>query len=102
MIGNLQNDSNVLMIDLKSTKETYLATLPVPKIYWYIGDVDEYRIGCTVMFGKNGAKELVTVSKPYDRYHESYCHTLNLSTLSWNEFNCGIKFSGKASVQSLI
>ena len=102
MIGNLQNDSNVLMIELKSTKETYLATLPLPKIYWYIGDVDEYRIGCTVMFDKNEGKELATVSKPFDRYHESYCYNLNLRTLFWTEFNCGIKFSGIANVQSLI
>ena len=49
----------------------YLATLPVPKIFWYSGDVDAYRIWCSEMLNKSGSIELATVSRPYDPYERS-------------------------------
>ena len=103
MIGNLKNDSNIFIVEVKSMKKTYLATLPVPKILWYHGDVDEYRIGCSVMFNKSGNKELATVSRPYDPYerNDSYCYILNLNTLVWTEFNCNIGVYGNLLLKVL-
>ena len=98
MIGNIKNDTNIFIIELKSMMETYLATLPIPKILYYLGDVDEYRIGCSVMFNKSGSKELATVSRPFDPYErdDSFCFILNLDTLIWTQFNCNIKFYGNS------
>ena len=96
MIGNHLNDSNIFIIELQSMKKTYLATLPVPKFLLYDGDVDEYRIGCSVIFNKCGNKELATVSRPYDPFErdDSFCYILNLNTLVWTEFNCNIELYG--------
>ena len=93
MVGNIKSTKSVFIVDLTTTKEIYLQTLPLPVILYFDGDEDEYRIGCSVMSNKNGVRELFTVSKPYYR-DETYFFVLNLETLTWRQYKSNLKFYG--------
>ena len=94
MVGNIRKSKEVYIVNLQSTEESYIQTLPVPQILHYDGDEDEYRAGCSITVQKNGVKELVTIAKPHYR-EESYCNILNLESLVWRQLKSYFKYFGK-------
>ena len=98
MVGNIKDTKRVYIVNLETSKETLIQTLPVPQILHFDGDDDAYRIGCSVITQKTRVKELVTISKPHDPYriNESYFYILNLETLVWTQLVSYFKYFGKS------